>query len=65
MEREKEVKKRLETASVYSNSIASNRDKKLTLEETEEILKIEKERHERLIGQLKAAEARNRYLLID
>ena len=60
MEREKDVKKRLESTSVYSNSMASNKDKKLSLEETEEMLKYEKERHDRLIGQLKAAEARNR-----
>ncbi len=62
MEREKDVKKRLDSTSVYSNSMASNKDKKLTLEETEEMLRYEKDRHDRLIGQLKAAEARNRYL---
>jgi hypothetical protein len=59
MEREKMVKKIVETTSVYSNSMA-NKDKKLTLEEKEEIIKYEKERHDRLVGQLKAAEARNR-----
>ncbi len=37
-----------------------DKNKKLTLAETEEMIKFERERHERLIGQLKAAEARNR-----
>jgi hypothetical protein len=50
-----------EETNNYSNSTGSMaKDKKMTLEETEQMLKFEKERHERLIGQLKAAEARNR-----
>jgi ATP-dependent Clp protease ATP-binding subunit ClpA len=37
-----------------------NATDKLNLAESEELIRIEKERHGRLIGQLKAAEARNR-----
>jgi hypothetical protein len=61
MEREKTLRK--EASSLYSPmSMASltKSKKKLTLQETEQMIKFEKERHERLIGQLKAAEAKNR-----
>lgn len=63
MDREQKVKEMLESNSIYSSSLMSvNKSKKLTLDETENMLRFEKERHDRLIGQLKAAEARNRYL---
>lgn len=63
MEREEELKKIQESKSIFSASVISingEKNKKLTLAETEEMIKFERERHERLIGQLKAAEARNR-----
>jgi ATP-dependent Clp protease ATP-binding subunit ClpA len=47
-------------SSVYSRSVNLIQNSKLTYEETEELLRLERERHNRLIGQLKAAEARNR-----
>lgn len=40
--------------------VNSAKNKKANLEELERQMKVEKERHDRLIGQLKAAEARNR-----
>lgn len=46
---------------VSANNPAKN--KKISVEEAEKMMKLEKERHERLIGQLKAAEARNRLLI--
>jgi len=61
--REEELKKIQESKSIFSASTISmnaDKNKKLTLAETEEMIKFERERHERLIGQLKAAEARNR-----
>jgi hypothetical protein len=66
MEREEELKKLQSTNDIYSASVVSmnsEKNKKLTLAETEEMIKFERERHERLIGQLKAAEARNRFHL--
>lgn len=63
MEREDELKKIQESKSIMSASVLSingDKNKKLTLAETEEMIEFERERHERLIGQLKAAEARNR-----
>ncbi len=62
-EREEELKKIQESKAIFSASAISmngDKNKKLTLAETEEMIKFERERHERLIGQLKAAEARNR-----
>ena len=64
MEKEAAIKKIQESNSIFSNSVVSlngEDNKKLTLEQTEEMLRFERDRHERLIGQLKAAEARNRY----
>jgi fructose-1,6-bisphosphatase/sedoheptulose 1,7-bisphosphatase-like protein len=62
MEREKKIKEMLDLDPMHSTSLISvNKSKKLTLEETEEMVKFEKERHDKLIGQLKGAEARNRY----
>lgn len=66
MEREEEVKKIQESNSIFTASVMSmnvEKNKKLTLEETEQMIRFEKERHARLIGQLKAAEARNRLLI--
>lgn len=40
--------------------MAINRGRKMNLLEAEELMRLERERHERLIGQLKAAEAKNR-----
>lgn len=63
MEREEELKKIQDSKNIFSASVISvsgEKNKKLTLAETEEMIKFERERHERLIGQLKAAEARNR-----
>ncbi|CAF0836953.1 unnamed protein product [Brachionus calyciflorus] len=65
LERKKQLITIMETSqSIYSSSVSSAndliKDKKTTLEEAERIIKIEKDRHDRLIGQLKAAEARNR-----
>lgn len=61
MEREKKIQDIIESNSMYSTSVMSmNKNKKLTLAETEQMILFEKERHGRLIGQLKAAEARNR-----
>ena len=48
---------------INSTSVNVEKNKKLTLEETEQMIRFEKERHARLIGQLKAAEARNRLLI--
>lgn len=60
-ERERKIQEIVDTNSMYSTSMMSmNKSKKMTLEETEKMVSFEKERHERLIGQLKAAEARNR-----
>ena len=64
MEREEELKKIQDSNGIFSASIVTmpgEKNKKLTLAETEEMLKFERDRHERLIGQLKAAEARNRF----
>lgn len=60
MEREEELKNIKESKAIFSASGMRENNKKLTLAETEEMIKFERERHERLIGQLKAAEARNR-----
>ena len=63
MEKEEEIRKIQESNPVFSNSLVSlngEDSKKLTLEQTEEMLRFERERHDKLIGQLKAAEARNR-----
>lgn len=61
MEREKIIQEQHGTNSVYSASVMSlNKTKKMTLEETERLIVLENERHARLIGQLKAAEAKNR-----
>lgn len=63
MEREDELKKIQDSKNIFSASVISingEKNKKLTLAETEEMIRFERERHERLIGQLKAAEARNR-----
>lgn len=63
MERENELKKIQESKNIFSASVIplnGEKNKKLTLAETEDMIKFERERHERLIGQLKAAEARNR-----
>ena len=63
MERENELKKIQESKNIFSAAVIplnGEKNKKLTLAETEDMIKFERERHERLIGQLKAAEARNR-----
>ncbi len=63
MEREEELKKIQDSKNIFSASVISingEKNKRMTLAETEEMIKFERERHERLIGQLKAAEARNR-----
>lgn len=63
MEQEEEVRKIQETNSIFTASVMSmniEKNKKLTLEETKQMIRFEKERHARLVGQLKAAEARNR-----
>lgn len=63
MERELEIKQIQESNSIFTASVLSmnaEKNKKLTLKETEQMIQFEKERHARLIGQLKAAEARNR-----
>lgn len=61
-EREKKIQDIIESNSMYSTSMMSinKSKKKMTLDETERMVAYERERHERLIGQLKAAEARNR-----
>lgn len=50
------------SSSIYSSEsmVNSAKNKKVNLGEIEQQIKTEKERHARLIGQLKAAEARNR-----
>lgn len=61
VEREKKIQDIIDSNSMYSTSMMSiNKSKKMTLDETERMVAFERERHERLIGQLKAAEARNR-----
>lgn len=61
IEREKKIQEIIDSNSMYSTSMMTiNKTKKLTLDETERMVAFERDRHERLIGQLKAAEARNR-----
>lgn len=63
LEHKKQLIRKMESSSsIYSTEPMTNltKNKKPDLQETERLMKIEKERHDRLIGQLKAAEARNR-----
>jgi hypothetical protein len=63
MEKEEELQKIQDSNALFTASVLSinaEKNKRLTLQETEKMLRFERERHARLIGQLKAAEARNR-----
>ena len=61
MDRESDIKRFQEDDTVYASSLmAINKGRKIGIKQAEELMLFERERHERLIGQLKAAEARNR-----
>ncbi|RMZ96840.1 LKAAEAR1 isoform X2 [Brachionus plicatilis] len=63
LEHKKQLIRQMESSSsIYSTEPLTNltKSKKVNVEETERLMKLEKERHDKLIGQLKAAEARNR-----
>lgn len=60
LERKKEMEKMQESISYNLPIKANEKNLKKALEEADKFAKFEKERHERLIGQLKAAEAANR-----
>ena len=59
MEKQKQIEK-IKQASSFNLSSSSSKNIKMALNEAEQFAKLEKERHDRLIGQLKAAEATNR-----
>lgn len=66
LEHKKQLIRQMESSSsIYSTEPLTNltKSKKVNVEETERLMKLEKERHDKLIGQLKAAEARNRFLI--
>ena len=56
----KKALEKMQEASAFDLSKKSSKNLKQAIEEAEAYAKYEKERHERLIGQLKAAEAANR-----
>ncbi len=59
MDKKKDLEK-IQEASTINLSSKTSKNLRQAIEEAEQYAKYEKERHERLIGQLKAAEAANR-----
>ncbi len=64
MNKQKQIVNLESSSHSLRSASAHNKSKTLSLDEQEQLLRQEKEKHERLIGQLKAAEARNRTRLL-